>query len=173
MSVLVYGICIFLFAFFLHLVIWKIRVPKKNQTIVLLEIFFTVLVLSIFMAKAFSQSNFFGVAWPQTLYEYLAFVLLYASLTFGYIASYSAIEVDSPSLTMVLSIAKETKNGLDKEKFYSSLTDELLVIPRLKDLVSDKMVFVEKDKYQLTAKGNFLVNIFIRWRTLLNAGKGG
>ena len=161
MNVLGYGLLAFLFAFFIHFIIWKIRVPKKNQTIVLLEIFFGVLVLSVFVK---------GVC---SFYDLLAFILLYISLTLGYITTYSAIEVDSPSVTMILTIAKESKSGLDKEVFYSRMNNEVLVVSRIKDLVKDRMVSFEKDKYKLTAKGLFLADIFIRWRKLMNAPKGG
>ena len=161
MSVLGYGLLAFLFAFLVHFTIWKIHVPTKNQTVVLLKIFFGVLILSVFMKGACS------------FYDFLAFVLLYISLAFSYITTYSAIEVDSPSVTMILAIAKESHSGLDKEVFYSRMDNENLVVPRIKDLVKDKMISYENDKYRLTAKGLFLVNIFIWWRKFMNAPKGG
>lgn len=165
MNVLGYGLLAFLFAFLIHFIIWKVRVPKKNQTVVLLEIFFGVLVLSVFLKGT------------SSFYDFLAYIFLYISLTFAYITTYSAIEVDSPSVTMILTIAKEsTKDsnvGLDREAFYSRMNNEVLIVPRIKDLVKDKMIFFEKDKYRLTAKGLFLVNIFIWWRKLMNAPKGG
>ena len=162
MIVLIYGLLSFIAAFLIHLIVWKISVLKKNQTVVLLEIFFAVSVLSVTAISAFGN-----------LCEYFAYLFLYYSLALCYIVSYSAIEVDSPSLAMVLEIAKEGALGLDKERFYSRMSDDLLVIPRIEDLANDGMISKEGDKYKLTAKGAFLADLFILWRALLNAGKGG
>ena len=87
--------------------------------------------------------------------------------------TYSAIEADSPSLVMVLSIAKTGKKGLEKKDFLSQMTDDIFVVPRIKDLSKDKMVYFDKGKYILTKKGRFFVMIFLFYRNLLNAPKGG
>ena len=46
MKVLLWGIILFVLAFLLHLIIWKIRLPKR-QIRMLLLIFFGVLILGI------------------------------------------------------------------------------------------------------------------------------
>lgn len=173
MSVLFYGIITFSLAFFIHFIIWKIHLPKKNQSIVLSEVFFGVLFIGILIFIKASNTVFLGIMPPQTFVEYIEFLFLYSSLTLAYIATYSAVEVDSPSLVMVLTIAKMVPQGLDKEKLFSLMNDDLLVIPRINDLVSDKMVTIDKDIYKLTPKGSFFVNTIILFRRLLNLPKGG
>lgn len=160
MGILLYGLLAFILAFLIHVLIWKIRVPKANQTVVLLEIFSGVLTAAI-------------LVFHMVLPDLLEFVFLYGSLTLAYITSYSAIEVDSPSLTMVLNIANEMPGGMPQEKFTALMTNELLVVPRLNDLVGDKMVRLEKGKYQITAKGRFLIEGILFFRKLLKTSEKG
>jgi len=163
MNILYYEAIIFIFAFFVHLFIWRISLPKKSHTVLLLNIFFGIFAASIFLKV---------VLLPQPA-DYWRLFLLHSSLTLAYIVTYSAIEVDSPSLVILLNIAKSSPCGLSKERLYGIMSNEILVIPRIEDLVNDKMVFIDKDKYKLSPKGVFLVNIFILFRELLKAPKGG
>ena len=173
MRVLFYGIIVLSLSLFAHFIIWKINLPRKNHTLILLKIFFGFFFLSIFISKITQNTHFFEVFYLQKFPEYLQFFLLYSSLTLAYIVSYSAIEVDSPSLTILLNIAKATPDGIDEEKLYGLMTDDLLVKTRIRDLFEDKMICIDKDKYKLTSKAIILVGIFIFFRKLLNAPKGG
>lgn len=173
MSVLFYGVMTFSLAFLIHFIVWKVHLPKKNQTVALLKIFFGVFIASIFIFKKAPNVIFFRITALQTFSDYLQLFLLYGSLTLAYIASYSAVEVDSPSLTMILNIVKAAPEGFDKERLYGMMTDDILVEPRIRDLANDRMTYKDKGKYKLTSKGIFLVNIFIFFRKLLNAPKGG
>ncbi len=163
MNILYYEIIIFLFAFLAHLFIWRAGLPKKNHTLLLLNIFFGIFIASIF----FKFVSLPGIA------DYWRLFFLHSSLTLAYIVTYSAIEVDSPSLVILLNIAKSPSGGLNKERLYGIMSNEILVIPRITDLVNDKMVFIENDKYKLSRKGEFLINSFIFFRKLLKAPKGG
>jgi hypothetical protein len=111
---------------------------------------------------------------PNTLSEYLHILLFVTSLTLAYMVTYSALEADSPSLVMIISIANAGSNGLPKEQFEQLMTDEILIIPRMRDLLRDNLVYVEGEKYKLTSKGHVFVRIFIVYRHILNiAQKGG
>jgi len=173
MSALVYGILIFIISFLIHLIVWKTHLPKKKHIIILLGIFGGVLAISVFILKSSSSIVFYGVTPPQSFLDYIELSLLYISLTLAYTATYSAVEVDSPSLTIVLSIAKAAPAGLNKEKLYNEMTDEVLMKPRIRDLVTDGLVCKDKDKYRITSAGIFLADVIILWRKLLNAPKGG
>lgn len=110
---------------------------------------------------------------PDTLSEYLHIFLFVTSFTLAYMITYSALEADSPSLVMIMSIANAGPNGLPKEQFEQLMTDEMLSIPRIRDLLRDKMIFVEKGKYKLTLKGLVFVHIFIVYRHILNISQKG
>ncbi|SVD09600.1 uncharacterized protein METZ01_LOCUS362454, partial [marine metagenome] len=83
-------------------------------------------------------------------------------------------EVDSPSLIMVLAIQKAGENGLTKEEFEQSNTDDILTLPRINDLAHDKIAYLQGDKYRLTPKGFLLARIFNSYRKVLNlTAQGG
>ena len=159
MKVLYYASLTFFSALFVHLVIWKICLPKKNRPVVLVSIFFWVLVLGITMLMNFSQR--------------IDYIVLYCSLAVAYILSYPAMEASSPSLAITYNIAKASKAGLAKAELYKILTDETLVVARINDLVSDGLIYVESQRYFLTSKGLFLARLFVGFRKLLNLPKGG
>ncbi len=163
MNILYYETIIFFFAFLVHLLIWRSGLPKKNHTLLLLNIFFGIFIASIFLKV---------VLLPKPA-DYWRLFLLHSSLTLAYIATYSAIEVDSPSLVILLNIAQSSSGGLSKERLYAIMPNETIVVPRITDLVNDKMVFIDKDKYKLSPKGVFLISVFIFFRELLKAPKGG
>lgn len=173
MKILLWGLIIFIDSFLLHLAIWKIRLPNK-QTNTLLILFFGNLFFFLGLIFSFgllspANSRFF----PSTLPEILHIGLLFSSLTLAYIITYSAIEVDSPSLSMVLAIDKAGKEGLEKKILETTLTDDFLVIPRVNDLLRDKLIYKDNDKFKLTPKGKSFVSIFIFWRKLMQAQTGG
>jgi hypothetical protein len=92
----------------------------------------------------------------------------------AYLITYSAVEVDSPSLIMTMAIHKAGKNGLPVDVFKNSMTDEILVIPRVNDLVQDKIAVLKKNIYKLSFKGMILAKIFNSYRSLLRLeDKGG
>lgn len=173
MTVLVYGLILFCLSFLLHVVLWKIKLPKR-QTKGLLQIFFGTLIGGLFVLWINSQYFYFFVMYvPNTFIEYLHISVLFISLAFVYVVTYPAIEADSPSLVMIMTIANAGVNGLDKKEFERILNDDLLVKPRLKDIIADKMAYLESGKYKLTPKGILLTYIFVIYRKILNAPKGG
>lgn len=157
----------------MQLIVWKIRIPKR-QTKVLLGIFFGTLVagLSALTAVPYLIPGL-AVYIPEYFLEYLHISISFVSLTLAYMITYSAVEADSPSLVMIRAVARAGAGGLDKREFEKTMNNELLIIPRVRDLVTDKMAYMEGDKYRLTPKGVMLARVFVFYRNLLNAPKGG
>lgn len=172
MSVLCWSLEILSIAFLLHLLIWKIHLPK-HQTKALLLIFFGMLVsglLGLWGMKALLPLRMIPTRFP----EYLHIALFVTSFTLAYVITYSAIEADSPSLVMMLAIASAGPEGLPKARFEQLMTDDLLVLPRIRDLVRDGMLVMVDGTYRLTPKGKGFVRIFVVYRQILGiAEKGG
>lgn len=173
MKILFWGLTIFCLSFFLHLVVWKVCLPKRH-TKILLEIFFGTLGISLVILQSTSSSfSKFDLFALHSFSEYLHLCIFFGSLVFAYILFYPAIEVDSPSIVMVLKISEAGSKGLDEDVFKQELTDDILIKPRIKDLLTDKMAYIEGEKYKPTLKGILFVRIFILYRKLLNVPKGG
>lgn len=156
----------------MHLIVWKIKVPKR-QTKTILQTFFGTWFIGIFIAYLNSDFSILGFSVPTGFLSLLHITLFQISLTLAYMITYSAMEADSPTLVMIMKIANAGLQGLEKSELDKALTDNILVIPRIQDLLRDKLAHLNNGKYQLTPKGTLLVRIFICYRNLLKAQQGG
>ena len=173
MKVLVFGSLLFILAFVLHLVIWKIRLPRR-QVKTMLQIFFITLIAGVSaLWNAPSSFTFMGIPSPSSLWECLHITLFFISLTLAYMITYSALEADSPSLVMIMTIHKSEPEGLDRDRFSALMSDDTLVIPRIKDVLLDRMVYMDGNRYCLTEKGKLMARMFIFYRALIKAPEGG
>lgn len=159
-------------AFALHLVVWKIRLPLRQTKAMLLIFFGTQLTIMVFWA-ANPAFVLLGVTAPTQCAEYLHIALFFTSVTLAYMITYSALEADSPSLIMALAVARAGAKGFPKTTFDATMTDDILVKPRIEDLLLDQMAYLEGGKYRLTRKGILFARVFILYRNLLKAHKGG
>jgi len=174
MNVLYCGTVTFFTAFLLHFFIWKIHIPRGNHTKILLYIFFGTFIAGSLIITKNPLIFMSGAAYIETFPDYLELFIFYTSLTLAYLATYSAIEVDSPSLAIVKIIADNASSGLEREEVCDILNDEILVKRRIDDLIKDKMIYLTGDnRYRITKKGLIVANIFITFRSILKAPKGG
>ncbi len=164
-----YGIVLLITAFGMHVLLWRVCRPRKH-TDTLLVIFISCLAAGILVIKVFGV---LPLGARGSVFDYLRLVLFYVSVTLAYVISYSALEADSPSLLMTLEIDAAGSQGLEKSKLFNAMTDDVLIRPRLDDLVRDGLAVLEHGQYRLTSKGRPFVRIFIFFRTLLGAPKGG
>ncbi len=173
MTVLFYGTILFLIAFFFHLTVWKIRLPD-NQTKTLLVIFIVILTAGIAVLKIFpSRITIFCLTPPVATHRYLQLCFFYLSLSIAYITTYSALEVDSPSLVIILKIAGAGSEGLDKNALENEMGNNVLVLPRLRDLAAVKMVNFDGKTYMLSPRGILLARIFVLYRKILKKDPEG
>lgn len=168
MKVLLWGLILFALAFHIHFIIWKVHSPK-NQIKVLLQIFFgTLIICSIGLWSFAAYLESLGFSMLDALPEFIHIALIFISLSLAYIVTYTAVEVDSPSLVIVMNIANAGSEGMDKLIFYTTMTDDILVKPRIRDLIDAGIAYLDGDKYRLTPKGIVLARIFIFYRKLMN-----
>lgn len=171
MRILGLGIGFFVLAFIAHLAIWRIKTPVK-QIKTLLKIFFGIFFLTLFALNILGIYTEINVL-PNSFPEYLQLFILYVSLVLAYLTTYSAMDVDSPSLVIVMSVAGAGDKGLTQNELDEQLTDGKLIVPRVDDLIRDGLAYADKDKYKISKTGATLVKIIIAYRNLINAPKGG
>ena len=174
MKVLCWGIFLWCLGFLLHVILWKIYLPRKH-TKALLQIFLgTVCLGLVIIFWSAQESGSIQRIAPEHLAEYLHIALLVISFTLAYIITYSALEADSPSLVMIMKIANAGVEGVGKTRFEQLMSDDLLILPRIRDLLRDNLVYQDGEKYKLTAKGVVFARIFIIYRRVLKVDhKGG
>ena len=66
--------------------------------------------------------------------DYLHIIVVFISLFLAYLITFSAIEVDSPSMMIVKNIESSGSRGLTKQELLSLMTDDRLLRPRILDL---------------------------------------
>ncbi|MEW6386714.1 MAG: hypothetical protein AB1491_04270 [Thermodesulfobacteriota bacterium] len=173
MRVFIWSLAVTFLAFALHLLIWKIRLPHRQMGAIV-RIFLGALAFSL--GGAF-LAGLVVPAWqpylPGTPWEYLHITLFVLVVLMAYLITYTALEADSPTVVMVAMIRSAGPGGLEREKFERALSDDLLVVPRCRDLLRDGLACLEGDRYRLTGKGRFLARLFSHYRRVLDLGLGG
>ena len=144
-------------AWLIHFALWRIRIPHR-QTRALLLIFLGVLF-------------FAAIIYPGSFPSLVTIGFVHLSAMAAYIITYSAVEVDSPSLLIIKLVAGNS--SLTEAELHRTLGSEVLVLPRIADLVRDGHLTFSEGKYHLTNKGRGLASIFIKMRSVLGAAKGG
>lgn len=155
-----------------HLIIWRTRRPSSQYTTLMILCGGA---LAVSLASVTLVPHPAGIfrALPQTLAEYVAFTILYLALALSYISTYSAVQADSPSLSILLRLERAGSAGVSRAELEAEFTDDLLVLPRLQDLVSGKLVNKKDDRYVIDRQGALLAAAHSGYRALLGLEKGG
>jgi hypothetical protein len=173
MGVLLYGAWLYGIALALHLAVWKVHVPRKQMR-ALLVLFLAVLVCgSAVFARCAESVSILGLGRPVSAADYVQVGLFFVALSLAYIVTYSAVAADSPTLIMILRIAEAGGAGMDRASLERAIDDNVLIAPRLKDLLTAQLVELDGETYRLTLKGVRWARLFAFYRNLIRAGKGG
>jgi hypothetical protein len=136
-----------LVAWLLHLALWRVRLPK-GQLKALLMIFLLVWVAAVFALWA-SGAALFGVV------GFLYFCLIYWSAALCYVITYSAMEGDSPTLSLTRHLHGKGAEGISHEEIEEFFRQRPFVGARVKALVTDNIFMEESGGYRL-ASGKYL-----------------
>jgi acid phosphatase family membrane protein YuiD len=169
------GLALVLFAsaFLLHLIRWRIAPPAATTRALVLTFVFAILAglaLVLLMARIVPS---LAAVLPSDPFAVLLSLLLSLALAAGYVMTYPAIEVESPTLVMIQAIARRGQEGLSRATLFAQLNDEVLVAPRVRDLMSDGLAVERGGRLHLSESGRRLVRLFVMWRRVLGAREGG
>ncbi|MEY2494775.1 MAG: hypothetical protein QOJ45_1267 [Verrucomicrobiota bacterium] len=161
---------VFLSAFFLvatslaiHVIVWKIRLPRR-QIIGVLIIFAAVLCLW------FVYAVLRGVALPILLHV----ALFQISAGLSYAITYSAIEADSPTLSLMHFLAEGRGNGVPAAEVLGFLSQRPFAKARLTALLASGLIRLQNDRYVLAGNGSLAFRVVLGYRRLYGpVSKGG
>ena len=140
--------------FLIHILVWRIIAPKEKVKW-LFFIFLGTSTIIIALLYLYPNINaYFSIKSVDLIY----LLIFNITLTLVYIASYTAIEKDSPTLYIAI-ILFLSRNGANKEYLSKFISDDLFIIPRLKDLQDKDFIFQDGDRYFISNKGT----IFLRY----------
>lgn len=168
MHVAGFAALLLLTTFLLHVAIWRVRLPKAH-TRALLVLFFGTLPLAL------AINTLLPAGWPLRLtgfWEHAHVCLFHIAMSLAYIEFYTAIEEESPSLTLLLFVEQAGDAGRDEGELLGLIDDQFIVGGRLRALVRAGVVAQSSGRYRLTASGRAWARFFqfTRWLYRLQLG---
>jgi len=149
-------------------VLWFRANPPRTRVQALLVLFFAGLLLfAVALTWTAQRLPVNGAPLPATA------LALYVLLSFAYIIIYTAVEVDSPSALIILLVSERGERGMTFAELRQVLTDDNLVMARMRDLVSVGSVIASGNHFQLSPRGLRIARVFAFYRDLLGRGLGG
>jgi hypothetical protein len=140
----------FVVALICHWIYWRIALPK-TQLKTLLFVFLVVFVAAIPVSVGLSK---FLADMPYIV-SLLYFVLIYWAAALCYVITYSAMEGDSPTLSLTRHLHRKGGAGISHEEVEEFFRQRPFVRARVKALVTDNIFIEESGGYRL-ASGKYL-----------------
>lgn len=169
MQVLAHVAALFTLTLALHLVWWRIALPV-HQRRGLLRLFSALLVVYLGASAVLAER------WPTAVLapaELAQVGLCYVSLMLSYVATYSMIEADSPTLSLLLFVSGQGAEGRLREDLESFLLGRSVLQDRLEAMLVDGMLVERDGRYHL-ATGSFLAfRLILAYKRLFDSGQGG
>lgn len=169
MRIATFSLVLFLTAFLVHWVIWRVRVPRR-QTAALLAILLGTLPAGLTIAVLTGGLY----AWaPASGWELLQVVTFHVALALAYVVTYSLLEEHSPSLTLVKFVHAAGDRGRARAELLALLDGNRSLEGRVEALLRDGMVTQTGGTLRLTTKGLWWARTFGLWRRLYRMELGG
>jgi len=150
-------------AFFaVHWVWWRVALPKYQTRSLLL------LALGVFVLTAvllFSFEIFRATDRLAEAVSWLYFVSFYWVGAFTYVITYSAMEGDSPTLSLALTLARSQDGGMSRSKLDEFFRKRPFVDARLVAMVNDGLLVPDADGcYRLAQESCRPFDLILWWR---------
>ena len=157
----------------IHVIWWRISFPE-NTGKCLVGIFGGTICIVLAFGAYLEYVN--PALASNTNLSFIVFLhasLLSFSLGAAYIATYPAIDVQSPSIALILEIFKGRKSGVSLDHLKTVFDEAALFSPLVVNLVNEKYVITRDGRYILTNKGRVLARGFLIWGGIMKRDKGG
>lgn len=155
-----------------HALWFRVRPPRLRVQALLRLFAAGFVVLAIGWAWAAGHSAAGQLFIRRTSLPWTAAVL-YVLLSLAYVIVYTAVEVDSPSALIALLVSERGDQGMTYADLRNVLTDDTLVLARLRDLVAAGSVSRDGTRYRLEPRGVMIARVFEAYRAVLGRGMGG
>lgn len=168
MSVLSFGAASLLAAFVVQVILVRWLQPR-NHAAVIVAVFGAFSMAALVMFVKFGAGHSGLSIWADAA----RLALLLGSLSLAYIAVYSAIEDDSPSMAMVKMAWQAGDEGCVESDFRAVMDDRHFLDQRIEAMKRDGWVLQSGDEIVLTPLGRLWGTVFRRAQLLLRMDEGG
>jgi len=156
MGLFLAGLALLILAFVVHVIIWRVHPPRRSIRALLCIFAATPLVaVPIYFAieplPALTDASLAGA---------LRILLFYVSCSLVYVCVYSAIEVQSPSLAIVLYVASCGSAGCADAEIANHIIGDDSISTRLATMEAGGMIAVSDGKCTLTPAGRLWAAFF-------------
>jgi hypothetical protein len=147
-----------------HLAIWRWRFPKA-QLKALLVVFAVVWAIATLSVLA----GFVGVGSSPAgwLVGFLYFCLIYWSAALCYVITYSAMEGDSPTLSLTRHLHRRGEEGVSHEEIDEFFRQRPFVGARVKALVTENVFIEEQSGYRLSPGRYVFFRVILGYRRIV------
>lgn len=128
-----------------HLVWWRVALPRRQRAVLLVLFLGGGIVLAPLVAWHVGSLGLAPLSWVEWLNVGLAVV----AFALAYVVTYSALEADSPTLSLVRHIAAAGRGGLAEVELGEFMASRPFVGARLTALVDEGMVYEKEDRILL------------------------
>lgn len=165
MSSILASVLLLVCAFLLHLSWWRVAVPT-SQLKALLFVFFVAWCFAI-LGAWFSGWRFVSFADGHTVVGFLYFCLFYWAAALCYVITYSAMEGDSPTLSLTRHLHRKGVAGISHEEVEKFFRQRPFVGARVKALVADNIFIEESGGYRLSPGRYAFFRIILGYRRVV------
>ncbi len=165
MNVMLIAFGLFATSCFAQSVVWRIRLPRKH-TPALLVLFALVPVVAMFLGLVFHRLSF-------TPYDVVRIALLYVSFALGYVVIYSALEQQSPTLSIVAYVRKRGAAGCADSELFDVFGEGRALEGRLDVMSGGGWAEIREGRFKLTSSGRFFANSFALAARVFGLPTGG
>jgi hypothetical protein len=163
--------CLSLFA--AHVAVWRLRRPvSQYATLALLSLGVLVCWLAALALARAAEARVAAIL-PVTALDLTNFIVLYLALVPAYVTTFSAVQADSPTMVVLLLVEAAGARGLSRAEVLDRVGDDVLVAPRLQDLVDSGLARREGGRYVIEPRGALLAAAHSAYRRLLRMEPGG
>ena len=148
-----------LFAWTAHFCVWRLRVPR-HQLKALLVIYLLVWGAMVVGALVYGL-------WSAGVIEFLYFSLLFWTAALCYVITYSAMEGDSPTLSLTRHLHARGDEGISHEEIEEFFRQRPFVGARVKALVTDNVFIEEAAGYRLSPGKYLFFRVILGYRRVV------
>lgn len=133
--------------FFIHLVWWRFALPRRQRAIL----------LGLFPIGGLALAPVVGLllCWlgfePLSVVQWLNVALAVVTFALAYVVTYSALEADSPTLSLVRHIASFGSTGASEKNLQEFMVSKPFIGARLSALIEEGMVHERDGRIHLTS----------------------
>jgi len=162
MNVLIAGTGLFAASFLTHVILWRIRVPRR-EWLTLLLVFAALPPLALTAALNWPRVPVFDLAAPRVV------LVVFLSGGFGivYLILFSALQADSPTLTMIQLIRSHQATGITEDELARSSVERGYSRVRFEQMLRDGLAKQVGQQICVTPIGRRFASIVLWNRRLL------